>query len=127
MPAWMERLLTGELPEPEGEDWGEFIAWKYFDEPTQGLPPAPSAEGRRLLAGRAPECPERFGSNSRAPASFERLQSSLAIRAVYTSTSPQHFSAASPSAADAPVCQREGRQLTRLGSRKRSLCRSGTD
>jgi hypothetical protein len=89
----MERLLTGELPEPEGEDWGEFIAWKYFDEPTQGLPPAPSAEGRRLLAGRAPECPERFGSNSRAPASFERLQSSLAIRAVYTSTSPQHFSA----------------------------------
>jgi hypothetical protein len=51
MPAWVERLLTGELPELEGEDWGEFIAWKYFDEPTPGLPPAPSAEGRRLLAG----------------------------------------------------------------------------
>jgi hypothetical protein len=52
VPHWAARLLTGELPGRDGDDWEEFVSWKFFGDPVPGLPDPMSAEGRALWAVR---------------------------------------------------------------------------
>lgn len=49
VPAWAARLLDGELPERDSEDWQEFVGWKFFGDQVPGLPDdAWSDEGAAL-------------------------------------------------------------------------------
>jgi hypothetical protein len=47
-PAWAARLMAGELPERDGDEWSEYVDWLYFGAEIPGLPDPMSYEGRQL-------------------------------------------------------------------------------